>query len=55
MPKSSEPMPEPVIVKTICSLCDEPWELHGDKPTTLDCIRLLKARPTTVIQQTFRT
>jgi hypothetical protein len=51
MPKSSELKPEPVIVKTICSLCDEPWELHGDNPTTLDCIRLLKARPTTVIQQ----
>lgn len=36
--------PQPVIVNTICSLCGEPWEQHGDKPTTLDCIRLLKAK-----------
>jgi hypothetical protein len=49
MPKSL-PKPEPVIVKTVCSLCDEPWEAHGDNPTTLDCIRLLKMRPRTVVQ-----
>lgn len=36
--------PQPVIVTTICSLCDEPWEAHGDAPTTQDCIRLLKAK-----------
>lgn len=38
------PKPEPVVVSTICSLCDQPWESHGDKPTTLDCIRLLKLK-----------
>lgn len=38
------PKPAPVVVTTICSLCDEPWELHGDDPTTSDCIRLLKAK-----------
>lgn len=46
--------PEPVVVTTICSLCDEPWEAHGDAPTTLDCIRLLKAKAaqrTTIIQR----
>lgn len=36
--------PQPVVVHTVCSLCDEPWEAHGDKPTTADCIRLLKER-----------
>ena len=36
--------PEPVIRSTVCSLCDEPWESHGDDPTVLDCIRLLKAK-----------
>lgn len=34
--------PQPVVVTTICSMCDQPWEAHGDKPTTEDCIRLLK-------------
>lgn len=38
------PKPMPVVVTTICSLCDEGWELHGDNPTTADCIRLLKAK-----------
>lgn len=38
------PKPAPVVVTTVCSLCDEPWEAHGDDPTTADCIRLLKAR-----------
>lgn len=36
--------PHPVVVTTICSLCDEPWEDHGDKPTAEDCVRLLKAK-----------
>lgn len=34
--------PQPVVVKVLCSLCDLDWTLHGDKPTTEDCIRLLK-------------
>lgn len=38
-------IPQPVVVATVCSLCDEPWEDHGPEPTVLDCIRLLKARP----------
>lgn len=37
------PKPQPIVVRTLCSLCDEEWEAHGDDPTTLDCIRLLKA------------
>lgn len=41
MPKSITP--KPVVVKTICSMCDLDWEDHGDNPTTEDCIRLLKA------------
>ena len=39
------PKPQPVVVSTVCSLCGEDWAEHGDEPTTLDCIRLLKARP----------
>ena len=35
--------PQPIVVTTVCSLCGERWEAHGDDPTTLDCIRLLKA------------
>lgn len=35
--------PEPVVIDTRCSLCNEKWESHGDSPTTLDCIRLLRA------------
>jgi hypothetical protein len=34
--------PQPVVVTTICSECGLAWESHGDKPTTSDCIRLLK-------------
>lgn len=35
--------PEPVVKSTVCSLCELAWDLHGDNPTTDDCIRLLKA------------
>jgi len=38
--------PKPVVVKTICSECDLPWEDHGENPTTSDCIRLLKSAAT---------
>lgn len=38
------PKPEPVAVNIVCSLCELPWSQHGDDPTTLDCIRLLKQR-----------
>lgn len=34
--------PKPVVVTTICSECGLAWEAHDDKPTTSDCIRLLK-------------
>lgn len=36
--------PEPVPLSLVCSLCAEPWDLHGDEPTVLDCIRILKAK-----------
>lgn len=35
--------PEPVVVSTLCSECGLDWGLHGEEPTTDDCIRLLKA------------
>lgn len=46
--------PHPIAVTTVCSECGLGWELHGEKPTTADCIRLLKIelakRPTTTMQ-----
>ena len=47
------PKPEPVVVSTVCSLCDQPWEAHGATPTTLDCIRLLKALPRVSYSQPY--
>lgn len=44
MVKTSAPQPQPVPQFIVCSLCGEPWAGHGDDPTTLDCIRLLKAK-----------
>lgn len=41
--KKAPATPSPVAVTTICSVCGLGWELHGTKPTTEDCIRLLKA------------
>lgn len=35
--------PTPVVVTEVCSMCGLDWQRHGDKPTTEDCIRLLKA------------
>jgi hypothetical protein len=35
--------PQPVAVTVICSLCDQPWDDHGLKPSQDDCVRLLKA------------
>ncbi len=43
----SQLRPEPVVVSTVCSLCGELWEPHGPNPTTLDCIRVLKAKMAT--------
>ncbi len=34
--------PKPVPVTTVCDLCGLAWALHGNEPTTDDCIRLLK-------------
>lgn len=45
--------PEAVSVETICSVCGLDWDLHGENPTTEDCVELLKAelasRPTTTV------
>jgi len=36
--------PTPVVTKTVCSVCDLDWHLHGsDKPGVEKCIELLKA------------
>lgn len=44
--------PEPVPVNVVCSLCGESWVLHqqddNGEVTTLECIRLLKARATQI-------
>jgi hypothetical protein len=44
MVASKYPKPSPVVVYVRCALCDCDWNAHGDDPTTLDCIRLLKQR-----------
>jgi hypothetical protein len=43
MAKSKMTTPQPIAVTTICSVCGLNWELHGEDPTTDDCIQLLKA------------
>lgn len=35
--------PEPIVTSTVCSLCGLDWDAHGDKPTALKCIELLRA------------
>lgn len=35
--------PEPVHTSTVCSVCGQPWASHGEKPTVMDCVRVLKA------------
>ena len=37
------PKPEPIVTSTVCSLCGLPWDNHGDKPTALTCIDLLRS------------
>lgn len=44
MPKPIHPHPTPKVVRVVCELCDEEWGAHGESPTTLDCIRLLKLK-----------
>lgn len=39
---TSLPIPEPVPTNVVCSACGEQWSLHGENPTLLDCIRVLK-------------
>jgi len=34
--------PQPVNKYVVCSVCDFPWSMHGDDPTLMDCIRILK-------------
>lgn len=41
---SKTPKPEPVVTATECSLCAEPWEDHGENPTVLKCVELLRAK-----------
>ena len=44
--------PEPVPVNVVCSLCGESWHLHNEvdgEVTTLECIRLLRARAPQII------
>ena len=49
--------PKPVVVETICSECGMDWDLHGENPTTSDCIRLLRAelaiRPRSITIQPY--
>jgi len=33
--------PKPRVVSEVCSLCGLDWKLHGKKPTTETCIKLL--------------
>lgn len=40
--------PQPVATVTVCSICELDWDLHGENPTTDDCIRLLKSELATV-------
>jgi hypothetical protein len=43
------PAPRAVSVNEICSECGELWALHPADATLLDCVRLLKLRPSTTI------
>ena len=43
--------PEPIPMNVVCSLCGEPWVLHASvdgEVSTLECIRLLKAKSPTI-------
>lgn len=35
--------PEPKHVVTVCSVCELPWEDHGEDPTLETCVGLLAA------------
>lgn len=35
--------PEPIPTLVSCSVCGLSWDAHGEKPTLLDCVELLKA------------
>lgn len=41
--------PKPMPITIVCTLCGEPWELHPEDPTALDCIAILRAKPTTTV------
>lgn len=54
MKKHQHPVPEPVSINVVCSLCGEPWNQHQEvdgEVTTLECIRLLKAKPPVYVPQ----
>lgn len=40
---ADEPRPEPVPMQVKCSVCAQDWDKHGDNPTVVDCVRVLKA------------
>lgn len=56
MPKRHAPTPEPVPVNVVCSLCGEAWSLHAEidgEVSTLECIRLLKAKAIRYVPQPY--
>lgn len=47
--------PKPVVVSQVCDVCGEDWNLHPESPTVLDCVEILKRRPTVVYRQWWET
>lgn len=40
---STELKPTPKHIVTVCSICELPWQNHGEDPTLETCVRLLAA------------
>ena len=51
MAKSVQPLPvpHPVSINEVCSECGEMWVLHPPNATLVDCVRLLKNKPTSTV------
>ena len=47
------PVPRPVSINEVCSECGEIWALHPENATLVDCVRLLKAKPSTTYLQSL--